>query len=264
MDQALERLRYYRDDSEKQIWRPRFERVARMPGANRLFNHINQLNRRGANPSDEQREQLADHLAAIDYALVFAGLGFEVRWEPSGDKGPDLEVSRDNQTLVVEVTRLRQRMQSRRQLCTELKPITPADWDDPTLMLEEYGDIETESSEVLNKIKKKFAQLGGKPGAIAIWDDSGADDISADYARQWLGEEVKAEVSSLPGGLLFVIYHASIEWIHPGLQGWQDLYCYPLRPLDKIRQAWSEEMEGTTLRQLIERALLNKFQAQPE
>ena len=52
-----------------------------MPNVNSKFKRI-------ANASDG--EQLDDYLAEIRYALILAGLGFQVVIEPLGKKGPDL------------------------------------------------------------------------------------------------------------------------------------------------------------------------------
>jgi len=69
-----------------------------MPGASGLL-------RRVASATD--KEQLADDLAEVRYALVFAGLQFGVRIEPLGRQGPALKVSRDNLDACVEVMRFR-------------------------------------------------------------------------------------------------------------------------------------------------------------
>ena len=46
-------------------------------------------------------------LAEVRYALIFAGLGFDVEFEPDGDKGPDLGIKRDGEKVVVEIMRFR-------------------------------------------------------------------------------------------------------------------------------------------------------------
>jgi hypothetical protein len=37
-------------------------------------------------------EMVLDHLVEIKYGLLFKGLGFRARFEPTGPKGPDLRV----------------------------------------------------------------------------------------------------------------------------------------------------------------------------
>ena len=69
-----------------------------MPRSNRVFARI-------AAASD--KEQLEDYLAEVRYALIFCGLGFEVTIEPGGNKGPDLSISRDGHSAVVEIMRFR-------------------------------------------------------------------------------------------------------------------------------------------------------------
>ena len=78
--------------------RPCFARIAKMPGAGALFRRV---------ASAAGVEDLRDYLAEAQYALVFAGLGFEVSIEPHGRKGPDLGIARGGEITWIEVTRFR-------------------------------------------------------------------------------------------------------------------------------------------------------------
>lgn len=55
----------------------------------------------------EDAEQILDYFAEIRFGLMFAHLHFETAFEPFGERGPDLSVSRDSQTAYVEVKRFR-------------------------------------------------------------------------------------------------------------------------------------------------------------
>jgi hypothetical protein len=64
-------------------------------------------------------EMVLDHLVEIKYGLLFKGLGFRARFEPTGPKGPDLRVERDGVSAFVEVKRYRPKGEER----------IPDDWD---------------------------------------------------------------------------------------------------------------------------------------
>ena len=69
MEKALQRVSELLGEDAAQTLRAWFERIGEMPGANRLFQRI-------APASD--KDQLGDYLAEARYALVFAGLGFQM------------------------------------------------------------------------------------------------------------------------------------------------------------------------------------------
>ena len=97
-----------------------FKLVQQMPGANRIFYRI---------ASAPDQEQLQDYLAEIRYAVVFAGLGFQVTIEPLGAAGPDLKVARNGHEAIVEVMRFR-----------NIYPGPPMFEPDKDLTLHEYGN----------------------------------------------------------------------------------------------------------------------------
>jgi hypothetical protein len=73
MDKALANVKQLLGEQAAQWYRKYFERVQQMPGANRVFGRI---------ASAIDKEQLADYLVEIQYALIFAGLSFQVEFEP--------------------------------------------------------------------------------------------------------------------------------------------------------------------------------------
>ncbi len=83
---ALQKASEFNEISNMPWIRQLFERVQRIPGANQLFKRI---------ASAPDSNQYADYFAEVIYALVFAGLRFDVAIEPPGSKGPDMEVRRD-------------------------------------------------------------------------------------------------------------------------------------------------------------------------
>jgi len=98
VEKALQNVSRLRGKCTAEALRLRFKRVRAMPGASRLFKRI---------ASTPDADQLGDYVAEIQYALLFAGLRFQVEVEPQGKDGPDLGISRDNHYAVVEVMRFR-------------------------------------------------------------------------------------------------------------------------------------------------------------
>jgi hypothetical protein len=75
MDSALANIKRFFGEQAAQRYRKHLMRIQQMPGVNRLFKRI-------ASASD--KEQLADCFAEIRFALILAGLGFQIEIEPSG------------------------------------------------------------------------------------------------------------------------------------------------------------------------------------
>jgi|ERR1700733_4614251 hypothetical protein len=69
------------------------------------FSNAQSVFRRIAQAKDA--ETILDHFVEIKFAITFAELGFVSKFEPCGEKGPDLLVSRDGQSAHVEVKRFR-------------------------------------------------------------------------------------------------------------------------------------------------------------
>ncbi|MFC1593007.1 hypothetical protein ACFL4C_03230 [Candidatus Omnitrophota bacterium] len=97
------------------------------------------------------KEQLYDYLAEIKYALVFAGLGFQVEAEPLGKKGPDLRISRDNYSAFVEVKHFRQVDPGPPTISLSDKEIL-----DDKFLLESYGNLERDIKKTKHRIIEKL------------------------------------------------------------------------------------------------------------
>lgn len=69
-----------------------FRAVARIDGSNLKFKRIARAT---------SIEELGDLNAELTFAMLFVGLGFEACFEPTGEKGPDLSVSRDGESAYV-------------------------------------------------------------------------------------------------------------------------------------------------------------------
>jgi hypothetical protein len=219
MDKALANLTRLLGGQAAQQYRACFERVEQMLGANRVF-------RRVACATD--KEQLADYLVEIRYALIFVGLRFEVEFEPSGGKGPDLGIVRDAQQAIVEIMRFR-----------KIYPGPPdLELTDTDLILPEYGNPPRDTRKAFEKIVAKFPQVANQRGIIAIWnDDEDLEEAETKTAISNIRNDAEIGILSLPGDLLFVLYGS--KWIID-----KQLYCFPFRRLDPLYHAWKTDLEN--------------------
>ena len=234
MESALRRVRVLAGSQRAQGLKPFFARVGQMPGAKRLFRRI-------ARAGDV--EQLDDYRAEILYALMFAGLAFDVAIEPKGAKGPDLSVSRDGHSAAVEVTRFRKAHEG---------PPTAGPADIPDI-LPVYGDPLRDVRKVREKVTSKFRQLRGDTGIVAIWnDDADLEDLEACQGVAEIAHEAVTGVLSVPPDVFLVIYAS--EWTNVSEK--QQVYCFELRAeCPDHQRRWSRELESSSVQQLLQQAL---------
>ncbi len=263
MDQALERVRVLLGTAQEGKWCPRFERVARMPNAQAIFKEIN-TNVRLDNK--DAVELLSDRLAAIIYALIFSGLGFVVEWEPfeksreKGGKNPDLRITRDDHMAIVEVKRIRRKKDNQANVSLEPSRISLEEMREDDWLLEPYGDLDKESRKTythLSEIRGEHSQLRGEESILAIWDEDNTEDASSAYTQNYVLWENNQEIFTLPQGLRFMVcYFPNAIWqrIRAG-QPLQELYCYPLQPSEPFHEDWQRELEGASIKELINKAL---------
>ncbi len=211
-----------------------FERVDKINRSNRVFQRI---------ASTKDKEQIIDSLAEIRFALIFAGLDFDIEFEPEGNQGPDLMVKRDNFKAIVEVKRFR-----------KTNPDLPIlNLDDKDSTLPEYGDIPRDVRRAFDKILDKFRQVEYQKGIIAIWnDDEELEEVETDTAVYNIRDDGKKGLLKIPEGLLFVLYGS--KWI-----GNKQLHCFPFQSLEQPFEIWKTELEKATVFEHIERALSNQM-----
>jgi hypothetical protein len=230
MDKSLANLEHLLGEQAAKQRRIYLERVRQMQGAHRVLGRIT---------SAADKEQLADYLIEIQYALIFAGLGFEVEFEPLGSKGPDLGIARDGQRVVVEIMRFR-----------KIRPGPPMlDLSDENLNLQVYGNPPRDIRKAFEKILAKIPQVGDVHGIIAIWnDDEDLEEVETETAVSDIRSDASKGILVLPNGLLFVLYGS--KWI-----GDKQLYCFPFRHLDQLYRIWMTEIETAMVSDHIRRAL---------
>jgi hypothetical protein len=233
MEKAVRRTSQFLNDYATRVFAEQFECIQRMPGASRLFKRI---------ASAPEREQLEDYLAEVRYALVFAGLKFQVEIEPWGRKGPDLRISRDDHQAVVEITRFR-----------KMYPGPPVlDLSGPITTLPEYGNPPRDIRKAFEKMLNKFPQVDDRESIIAIWnDDKDLEELEVEAAVAQLRIDGTRQIISLPQGLQFILYSSNA--IYPGSK---QLFCFPLRYQYRPHQVrWQQELTSFTIQDLVQRAL---------
>jgi hypothetical protein len=196
-----------------------------MPGANRKFRSI---------ADERDRGQLQDTLAEIKYAVIFAELGFQVEIEPpigeDSKANPDLRISRDGYSSIVEVRRYRP--------SDDLDPKTFSvnEWSELDV-LPEFGDPERDWQKIFDGVEDKFRQAG-TDGVIAFWNNAG----------RLLPEEVEraAHVHLLRGSSKrssFVLFKSDCV---------ENFYCFKLRhKILSYQEEWMAEFSGVVPEEVL-------------
>ncbi len=230
MQKAIENIRLILGEQSATFAQRWFERAQDITKVNRAFRRIE---------SAKDKEQLLDYLAEIRYVLFFIGSGFEVEFEPAGNRGADLGIKRDGEKAVVEIMRFRKINSGLPLLNIE----------DENLILPEYGNIPRDIRKAFDKLLAKFRQIENQKGIIAIWnDDEELEEIETEAAVYDIRNDVEKGLLEIPKGLLFALYGS--KWI-----GNQQLYCYPFQDFEEPFETWKAEIEKADVFSVIERAL---------
>ncbi len=230
MQKAIENIRLILGEQSATFAQRWFERAQDITKVNRAFRRIE---------SAKDKEQLLDYLAEIRYALFFIGSGFEVEFEPAGDRGADLGIMRDGEKAVVEIMRFR-------KINSDLPLLN---LEDENLILPKYGNIPRDIRKAFDKLLAKFRQIESRKGIIAIWnDDEELEEIETEAAVYDIRNDVEKGLLEIPKGLLFALYGS--KWI-----GNQQLYCYPFQDFEQPFETWKTEIEKADVFNAIERAL---------
>jgi hypothetical protein len=202
------------------------EQAQRFTGATRVFDRI---------ISASDKDQVQDYFMEVLFSLTFAGLKFEVEFEPLGRAGPDLRVKRDDRQVLVEVMRFR-----------KVYP-GPSEFEDGQLYLDEYGNPHRDVRKAFDKIMSKFRQVTNDESIVAVWnDDEELEEIETQIAVKDLREDASRDIVSVPTGLQFVLYGS--KWI-----GRKQLYCFPFQELKEPFRTWKRELESGTVREHVNR-----------
>jgi hypothetical protein len=230
LSRAIQRLRTLSDEPTTAFGISLLELTTAMKGAERKLARVATIS---------SREQILDSLAELRFAACFAGLGFDVEFEPCGEKGPDFQVRRAGNTAVVEVTRFVKMYDG------------PPVFSESDLYVAGYGDIERDVTKARKKITSKFRQVGEDVSIIAIWnDDQDMEETHVLTAVNMIQDDAATGLDRVPSGLVFVLYAS--DWMRVG---GQQLYCYPPSAAHERKHVdWMQELEGTTVREALRKA----------
>ena len=149
LDKALKRIREIAGGDQTDFLAPYIRLAAPAKGSDLKFKRIAQA---------PDIESLLDYIAEIRFGLIFAGLRYEIEFEPLGEKGPDLMVSRDGQSAFLEVKRFR----------PSTRPQEPPPIDDDDLIFKQYGDPPRDIAKVRAELLGKFRQVNEHHGIVAF------------------------------------------------------------------------------------------------
>ena len=199
--------------------------VSLFPNSESVFRRISKA---------KEDEAVFDYLAEIRFGLTFASLEFELKFEPCGEKGPDLLVSRDGQSAYVEVRRIR---------TSQVEPTLPfLDLMDESseATLAEYGDFERSVKKIEDELSDKFRQVGESTSIIACWSDRfSVEEVDFELAIRHLLIDSQTGAKRIPPGLLFCIF--GWDWL---LGGGQKLHCGVLKQLAEPFARWAGDLKG--------------------
>ena len=186
------------------------------------FNNSNTILKRISDAKDI--DSIKDYLAEIDFAIFFYSFNFIVEFEPLGKKGPDLMISKEDESCHVEVTRFRKRYPGPSH--TEFQI---------------YGNSKRDTKKAFDKIVHKFTQISNNNSILAIWNDEGdLEEIEVKFA---IDELLKISHYEIPEGLQFIIY--SSVWCKNENT---NIYCYPIHyPLNTPYNLWIEKFSESNL-----------------
>ena len=217
-----------------QFYQKQFKVIKDIPGSNRIFERISNSN---------NEEQINDYLNEVRYILIFKGLEFNInKIEPWGKEGPDLEISRDGHSIIIEIMRFRKIYSG------------PSEFDTSMMYISNYGDIQRDVTKAIKKIYKKLFQInkGNEKSIIVIWnDDEDMEETHVKTAVNILLDNAAKNTLEIPKNLLFIIYGS--KWILPGNR--QQLYCFPIQNLNNPYQKWINKINSSIVSELVQRAL---------
>jgi hypothetical protein len=214
---------------ERKFWTNCLTKIQNMKNGHRILKRI-------ANASDSD---VTDYLIEVWYSVLFSELGFGVVIEPLGKAGPDLEVTMDDVSSVVEITGFRKIYAG--------PPELPDNVED--FVLTEYGDSRRDTEKVYNKIIGKFPQINQShlsTSIIALWNNDGdLEEIEMQAAIEHLRRDSLTQAIVVPESLAFVLF---APWDNK-------ILCFPVRSLTSYERNWIEKVEEMSIAKFKDRIL---------
>lgn len=190
-------------------------------------------------------EALSDYIAEIRFGLIFAGLQYDLEFEPLWEKGPDLLISRDGHSAFVEVKRFRPTKLTQESTNKGTNQV----------IFEQYGNPLKDIAKVRAELLRKFAQVNGRNGIVAFWSDNDElKDLDFAFAVTDVRTDFLNQIQRVPDGFLFAIFGS--DWRNVSEN--QQIYCRALRALAEPFSFWVEELESAMVNDCL-RAAINRL-----
>jgi len=187
-------------------------------------------------------EEVFDIHAEITYALIFMGVGFGAEFEPLGEEGPDLMVTRDGHSAYVEVKRFRNSaVPGARNLSDP----------DGIPIFQQYGNPLKDIAKIRGELMKKFRQVREGNGIVAFWSDNDHLDIEFPFAVTDVREDVYNQIQTVPEGFLFSVFASDSMAVRQH----QQIYCRSVSPLQEPSSTWVYDLESSLVDDCIRSAL---------
>jgi hypothetical protein len=202
-------------------WRSCFNIIQPMYGATRKLRAISR---------ERDVEKLLDTLTEVKFAVIFSQLGFQVEIEPLANKresssNPDLRITRDGFSSIVEVKRFRAPHYFSPGLRLEPFPEELSE----KYVLPSFGHPEKDVKKVFHEIQKKYAQAG-VGCIIALWNSN--DELTPQDVYI-AANKFKKQYSDYPRNPIFVLLRGD---------PFEKFTCIELRDkLSQHREQWVRE-----------------------
>lgn len=233
LDKALKRIREIVGRDQVNRLAPYIRLVAPVRGSDLKFKRIAQA---------QDIETLSDYIAEIRFGLIFAGLRHEIEFEPLGEKGPDLMVSRDGQSAFLEIKRFR----------PSTRPKESADIHNGDLIFKQYGDPLRDIAKLRAELLRKFSQVNGHHGIVAFWSDNDElEDLEFGFAVMDVRSDFQNQIQRVPDGFLFTVFGSDWRRVNRN----QQMYCRAVRPLLEPFSVWAWELESAGVNDCLQAAI---------
>ena len=180
--------------------------------------------------NERDDDEALDHLAEIKYGVLFRDLGFFAEFEPTGIKGPDLMVERDQVSAFVEVKRYRPKEVDSVPESLGRGGTLPTYGGNPA-----YTQAQIEK-DLLCKIRQIQPKNGVQHGILAVWSDRSSfeNDVFECAVRRIPRKEAKQK------GLRFCIFGSDFVTVGDPKRFYCETVSLPETPFRR----WTEDIQG--------------------
>lgn len=234
IERACDRISELRGTAHAEFWRRLFAGIEPCEGSPSLFKRI-------AKAAD--CDQLGDCLVEGVFAALFLSAAFSVSIIPPStqERRPDLRVSRDGLTAVVEIRHYRYKHPG-----PPLMDLVECRRTGRTPILTLYGDYERDEKRfhpvLVDKLEQIFAHVeSSEPFIIAVWNsDRDLDELQLSSMVRTLATRTGYDLPKCGCG--FTLYGSNLYGLRGGRQ--QQFYATPIAPAIPLAIAtWMDDLE---------------------